>query len=107
MIDSASILSVGLNGFEIRFLGLAGSGFAVIGVVSVAAFSAVSGEPAVFAPVESAADALLESAADVLVESATVVFVESAVAVRVKSLVAFAWLSPRSDTGVCALAVYE
>ncbi len=79
MTDSASIFSVGLNGFEILFAGLTGTGLAAVGVVPVASLAAPPVEPAVVVPVESSA----------------------ACSAAVFSL------SPGSDSGVCALAVPE
>jgi hypothetical protein len=55
MTDSASIFSVGSNGFEILFAGLTGAGLAVVGIVSVASLAAAPVEPAVVVSVESPA----------------------------------------------------
>ena len=79
MTDSASIFSVGLNGFEIFFAGLTGTGLAAVGVVPVASLAAFSAEPAVVVPVKSSA----------------------------ACSVAFSSLSPGSGSSVCALAVPE
>ena len=79
MTDSASIFSVGSNGFEILFEGLTGTGLAAVGVVPVASLAAAPVEPAVVVPVKSSA----------------------------ACSVAFDSLSPGSDSGVCALAVPE
>ena len=76
MTDSASILSVGLNGFEVLFTGLTGFGLATVEVSPVASSAAASVEPEVVVPVNSSAVCSL----------------------------AFASLSPGSGSGVCALA---
>ena len=55
MTDSASIFSVGSNGFEIFFAGLTGTGLTAVGVVPVASLAAFPVEPAVVVPVESSA----------------------------------------------------
>ena len=79
MTDSASIFSVGSNGFEILFAGLTGTGFAAAGVVPVASLAVPPVEPAVVLPVKSSA------------AFSTAVFS----------------LSPGSGSGVCVLAVPE
>ena len=79
MTDSASIFSVGSNGFEILFVGLTGTTLAAVGVFSVASLDAAPVEPAVVVPVKSSA----------------------------VCSVAFASLSPGSSSDVCALAAPE
>lgn len=62
MIDSASILSVGLNGFDAFFGRLTGVDLAVVGATSVESF--------VDSSVESFADSSVESFADSSVDCA-------------------------------------
>jgi hypothetical protein len=87
MTDSASIFSVGLNGFEILFAGFTGTGLVAVGIFPVASLAAAPGKSAVVVPVESS----------------VVLPVESSVLCSVT----FASLSPGSGSGVCALAVLE
>lgn len=95
MTDSASIFSVGLNGFEILFAGLTGTGLAVVGVVPVASLVTLLVESAVAGPGEPSVSAPIESS--------VVTPGESSVACSV----AFPPRSPGPGSAICALTAPE
>jgi len=69
MTDSASILSVGLNGFDAFFGRLTGIDLAVVGATSVESRADSSVESFADSSVESRADSSVESFADCSAES--------------------------------------
>jgi hypothetical protein len=95
MTDSASIFSVGLNGFEILFEGLTDTGLAVVGVIPVASLVTLLVESAVAGPGEPSVSAPIESSVVTPGESSAA------------CSVAFASLSSGFVSGVCALAAPE
>ncbi|MFV1977805.1 MAG: hypothetical protein ACC649_00500 [Myxococcota bacterium] len=95
MTDSASIFSVGLNGFEILFEGLTDTGLAVVGVIPVASLVTLLVESAVAGPGESSVAAPIESSVVTPGESSAA------------CSAAFASLSSGFVSGVCALAAPE